>query len=110
MPKEKEMTWAEATRRVLNEANAAMKYTEIATAIIRKGYKKNIGRYPDASVNTALNGKLKDEVEVIRPGVYVLYSTLERTGKDDMTVEIVRDLTVDDILDEMTDPDTGRLL
>ena len=59
----KEMTWKKAILKVLQEADGAMHYKEIAEAIVNNEYRSNIGATPAATVSANITTSIKKEGE-----------------------------------------------
>jgi hypothetical protein len=58
-----EKSWKEAIKRVLNEANAPLHYTEISEQILTRGYYSTDGATPAATVNALLSSSVKHDGE-----------------------------------------------
>lgn len=57
----KDMSWEEAIRLVLQEADGALRCVEIAEQVSSRGLKKSVGANPAASVAAILSKSLGDE-------------------------------------------------
>jgi len=58
-----EKTWRDAIKRVLSEEGRSLHYSDIAEAILVKGYYKTDGATPAATVNAHISGSIKHEGE-----------------------------------------------
>lgn len=71
-PDMREMSWAEAIKRVLRDEGKPLHYADIAQAIIDRGYKTNVGATPAQTVAASISGYLQGVVVRTQRGVYAL--------------------------------------
>lgn len=96
-----DMPWRRAVETVLSDADAPMRYDEIAQAIIDAGYRVSVGATPAATVSAILSESIRKErktpfVKVDR-GVYSLRSAVAATppavvAESDEAVEDAREM------------------
>ena len=96
----KNMPWREAIIKVLGESDDPMHYSEISQAIIDRGYRRDVGATPSATVAAYLSESLRSDGSPfirIERGIYAL---VEREGVPQPSAEQPVDEAVEDV-DEM---------
>ena len=87
----KNMTWINAIKKVLGEAEGAMHYTEIAEKIVADGLRSNVGATPSATVSANLARSLaegdKSPFQKIGRGEYILREKLMADSATDKSHE-----------------------
>lgn len=84
----KEMTWKNAIRKVLREADAPLHYQEITERIIADGLRESLGATPSATVSAQIASSIKHqgkESPYVRKGkgVFALADELEQPNESD---------------------------
>ncbi|MDT0575838.1 HTH domain-containing protein [Croceicoccus sp. F390] len=83
------MKWDDAIKRVMEEADGALHYLEIAERIIAAGYRTNLGATPHQTVSAKLSVSLKlpdTPFERVAPGEYMLKAALQKEGNKQPSV------------------------
>ena len=94
----KEMTWKNAICKVLESASGALHYTEITDQIIEKGYRKNIGATPTATVGSQISMSIKNDGDSspfvrVGKGTYLLMNKLSsnKPSKNTISPAVIED-------------------
>jgi hypothetical protein len=89
-PAEREMTWEDAVLAVLQAAEGALRYTEIAERISSEHLKRKVGANPASSVAATLSRSLADvdsPFQKVGKGEYTLKANLQKASSQAATVE-----------------------
>jgi HB1, ASXL, restriction endonuclease HTH domain len=83
----KDLPWETAIQRVLNSADGALHYTEIAERIVSNGLRVSVGATPAQTVASHLSTSLREKSSpYLRVGVgeYTLRTVAEKSSKDEL--------------------------
>lgn len=94
----KELKWREAIEKVLSEEKKAVHYTEIATLIAERGYRKNLGATPWDTVAAQLSNEIRKYQEKsifvkVDTGIFILRKFLD--NKENLLQEVSQDESVE---------------